>query len=67
VLYTNVYNKLIKRPDAVHSLATGINTTSLESTRDWLLNNVLRAKDSFSTDMATNMTNLVRSNFDIND
>jgi hypothetical protein len=48
-------------------LATGINTTSLEGTRNWLLANVLRSTDSFSTELAANMTDLVRSNFEIND
>jgi len=67
VLHTNVYNKVVRRASSIHPLATGINTTSLEGTRDWLLANVLKAGDTFSTDLATNMTELVRSNFGIND
>jgi hypothetical protein len=67
VLHNNIYNKLVNRPTAVHSLATGINTTSLEGSRDWLLSNMLRATDEYSTELATNMTDLVRSNFAVND
>ncbi len=67
VLYNNIYNKLVNRPSAVHPLATGINTTSLEGTRDWLLSNMLRATDEYSTELATNMTDLVRKNFAVND
>jgi hypothetical protein len=39
---------------------------SLSATRDWLLSNVLQATDSFSYELAANMTKLVQSNFDIN-
>jgi hypothetical protein len=67
VLYNNIYNKLVNRAAAVHPLATGINTTSLTGTRDWLTANVLRSTDEFSTELAANMTALVRSNFGIND
>jgi hypothetical protein len=67
VLHNNIYNKIVNRAAAVHPLATGINTTSLEGTRDWLLANVLRATDEFSTALATNMTDLVRTNFAVND
>jgi hypothetical protein len=67
VLYNSIYNKLVNRAAAVHPFATGINTTSLTGTRDWLTANVLRSTDEFSTELAANMTALVRSNFGIND
>lgn len=55
------------RGSAVHSLATGINTTSLTATRDWLLSNILQATDEYSYALSANMTSLLRKNFDIND
>lgn len=67
VVYNNIYDKLVKRESAVHPLATGISTTSADGTRNWLMNNILKATDSFSQEIATNMTGLVRSNFGIND
>ncbi len=66
-LYTNIYNRAVTRGAAVHPLATGINTTSLTGTRDWLLSNILQATDEYSYALSANMTSLVRKNFDIND
>lgn len=55
------------RPAAVHSFATGIGSTSTDGTRDWLLSNVLQATDDYSRDLATNMTTLLRSKYDVDD
>lgn len=66
-LYTNIYGREVTRPTAVHSMATGINTTSLGATRDWLMGNILKGTDEYSFNLSTNMTRLVRSNFDIDD
>ena len=55
------------RGSAVHSMATGINTTSLTGTRDWLLSNILQATDEYSYALSENMTSLVRQNFRIDD
>ena len=67
VLYNNIYGTVVNRPSAVHSLATGLGTSSPESTRDWLMTNILRGTDDFTFNVAANMTDLVRRNFDIND
>jgi hypothetical protein len=64
-LYTNIFDRAVTRGAAVHSLATGINTTSLSGTRDWLLSNILRATDEYSYSLSSNMTSLLRSNFTI--
>jgi hypothetical protein len=66
-LYTNIYNRGVSRAGAVHPLATGLGTTSTTATRDWLTQNILRATDEYSVMLASNMTSLVRSNFDIDD
>lgn len=66
-LYTNIYGRTVTRPSAAHGMATGINTTSLDATRDWLMANILRGTDEYSTSLAANMTSLVRKNFGIDD
>lgn len=66
-LYTNIFNRAVTRGSAVHSLATGISTTSLTGTRDWLLSNILQATDEYSYALSENMTSLVRQNFRIDD
>jgi hypothetical protein len=66
-LYNNIYGGSVKRPGSVHSFANGIGTTSLDLTRDWLLDNVLQATDDYSRALATNMTSLVRQNFGVDD
>ena len=66
-LYNSIYGGSVKRPGSVHSFSTGIGTTSLDSTRDWLLDNVLQATDDYSRALATNMTSLVRQNFGVDD
>ena len=66
-LYTNIYNRGVTRPSAVHTLSTGINTTSVSATRDWLMANILKATDEYSYNLSTNMTGLLRRNFDIDD
>jgi hypothetical protein len=67
ILKTNIYNKLVNQPSAVHTLSTGIGTTSLDQTTAWLTRNVLKSTDEFSMELAENMTSLVRSFFGIND
>jgi hypothetical protein len=42
VLHQNIYGKVVQRPTDVHSFATGIGTTSLSATQDWLMQNVLQ-------------------------
>ena len=66
-LYTNIYNRGVTRPSAVHTLSTGINTTSVSATREWLMANILKASDEYSYNLSTNMTGLLRRNFDIDD
>ena len=66
-LYTNIYNRATTRPFAAHTLSTGINTTSVSATRDWLMANILKATDEYSHELSTNMTSLLRRNFDIDD
>jgi hypothetical protein len=66
-LYTNIYGRVVSRPFAVHSMATGINTTSEPGTRNWLMGNILKATDEYSFELASNMTSLVRRNFNIDD
>jgi hypothetical protein len=64
-LYTNIFGRTVRRPFAVHSLATSINTTSEPATRSWLMGNILKATDEYSFSLAENMTTLVRRNFAI--
>lgn len=66
-LHNNIYSGSTKRPGSVHSFATGIGSTSVDGTRDWLLSNVLQASDDYSRDLATNMTSLIRSKYDVDD
>jgi hypothetical protein len=66
-LYTNIYNRATTRAAAVHTLSTGINTTSVSATRDWLMANILKATDEYSYNLSTNMTSLLRKNFVIDD
>lgn len=66
-LYTDIYGRAVTRPFAVHSMATGINTTSASGTRDWLMQNIIKATDEYSFNLSTNMTSLVRQNFGIDD
>ena len=56
----------INNPYAIHSLAAGIGTTDLTATRDWLTEHMVGVSE-FGKDLATNFTNLVRSNFAIDD
>lgn len=51
---------------AIHSFATGIGTTNVDLSRDWITTNLLGVSE-FSKELATNMTSLVRNKFDIND
>lgn len=66
-MYTNIYGRTVARPFAVHPLATGIRTTNQAATRDWLMGNILKATDEYSTALSTNMTTLTRQNFAIDD
>lgn len=66
-LYTNIYGRATTRPSAVHTLSTGINTTSVSATRDWLMANILKATDEYSYNLSANMTGLLRRNFGIDD
>lgn len=66
-LYNNIYGGTVQRAGFVHPLANGIGSTSVDGTRDWLLNNVIQASDDYSRDLATNMTSLLRSKYDIDD
>lgn len=65
--YSSIYGGSIKRSGSVHSFADGIGTTSVDSTRNWIMANVLQATDDYSRDLAANMTALVRQNFGIDD
>jgi hypothetical protein len=65
--YNSIYGGAVKRSGSVHSFATGIGTTSVESTRNWIMANVLQATDDYSRDLAANMTSLVREHFSIDD
>jgi hypothetical protein len=67
VLHHNIYSKVVRRASDVHLFATGIGTTSLSAARDWLMQNVLQSTDEYSRKLATNMTQLVQSNFQIDD
>ena len=67
VLYNSIYQKSVSRPGSVHSLATGLGTTDVAATRDWLMANIMRSTDEFSRAISANMTELVRSNFEVND
>ncbi len=66
-LFSNIYAKSVLRTGAVHPLSTGFGTTSTNATRDWLMQNILRATDEYSRDLSTNMTTLVRTTFGIDD
>lgn len=59
-LRNSIYGGTLRQPANAHPLATGIGTTSVDSTRDWLLTNVLQATDAYSRELATNMTSLLR-------
>lgn len=66
-LHNNIYGGSIRRPASVHSFATGIGTTSVDATQNWLLDNVLKATDNYSRDLAANMTGLVHRKFGVDD
>lgn len=62
-----IYGGTLRQAAEAHPLATGIGTTSETATRDWLLANILKATDAFSTDLATNMTSLLRKKYKVDD
>lgn len=66
-LFNNIYAKSVQRTGAVHPLATGFGTTSQTASRDWLMENIMRATDEYSRELSTNMTSLVRNTFGIDD
>lgn len=66
-LFNNIYAKSVQRAGAVHPLSTGFGTTSTNATRDWLMQNILRATDEYTREISANMTELVRSTFGIDD
>lgn len=64
---SNIFSGSVVLSDQVHSLATGIGNTSLNATRDWLMQKVLVATDDYSRDLSTNMTSILRSRYDLDD
>lgn len=66
-LHNDIYAGSVRVPGSVHSLATGIGSTSTDGTRDWILGNVLQATDDYSRNLAANMTTLLRSKYAIDD
>lgn len=66
-LESNIFAGGVIQSGQIHSLSTGIGTTSVTSTRDWLMQNILVATDDYSKEMSTNMTDILRAKYEIDD